>query len=555
MRTPAGRDWWLAGLVLLALVVRVWGITWQLPWLLHADEHNYSAVALRMWTNKDPNPHYFINPSLLTYALAAQYGVLRGAYHLAQVLSQELGYTAAQLGIPDHSTQPLGLYLIGRLNVAVLGAATVWGTYILGRSVLNRPWALLGAAFLALNFLHVRNSHYATNDVPATFFLIVSIVSAARLSQSPARKWYLLAGLFGGLATATKYSVGLFPAPILVGHWLAWRQRAVSEPALRLLFQAALTSGIAFVATNPFAVLDWQSFLTDFRLLHEIGLSPWYGQAPSPVPLVQYLLTFVQSMGYVQVLLLIVGLGIGLLRARGGVLLISAFPLVYLLFMSTKPLFFVRFALPLLPPLCVLAAIGGRLLTTQVTAGVRHPSVPILLSFVAILQPAIAIVQHNLLIGRDDTRVLASRWAMENLAGKGAIAVYDPDWDGSLLTLPRPWGGWPAGRRLQFTAAGPSATGSGEASPPAAAARFLAISSYVRDPKRLTALAKGSQWPDTLERWATAQVARGRKLGTFTPGIGGRSVPFRRDDPYTPFWDLGTWARPGPTIMIYELPR
>jgi 4-amino-4-deoxy-L-arabinose transferase-like glycosyltransferase len=544
----------LVGLLLLAFAVRVWGITWQLPWLLHADEGHYSGGALKMWAARDPNPHYFINPSLLTYWLAAQYVPLRGALELSRLLLHGWGYPAALFGTPDGSARIVGEYLIGRLNSAALGTATIWATYSLGRIMLGRPVALLAGAFLALDFLHVRNSHYATNDVPATFLLVLSLIFAARLSERPGGKAYLLAGLFGGLATGTKYSMGLFLAPLLIGHGLAWRHRALSAPALRLLLVAGLTSGIAFVATNPFAVLDWRAFLVDFHSQYKLGFSPWYPQAPGSTPLLRYLFALVQAMGYVQVLLVVLGLGIGLLRGRRAAVLLGAFPFAYLLFMATIELFFVRFALPLLPPLCVLAGLGGQVLATNLASVIRRPGVAFVLAVIVLLQPAIAIVQHNLLITRDDTRVLASRWAMEHLAGKGAIAIYDHEWDGGLLSLPAPAGGWPVGG-LEFTVAKPQTNTQDGVHPDTGASRFLVVSSFVQDPRRLTFSAKGWDWPDALERWLDEWVACGDRLATFVPGVDGGSVPFWRDDAYTPFWDLGAWVRPGPTIKIYELHR
>lgn len=537
----------LLGLLLLAFALRIWGITWGFPWLLHVDEYHYSGGALRMWAARDPNPHYFINPSLLTYWLAAQYVPLRGVLELWPELS---GYSAA----PTASAKMLGEYLIARMNSAVLGTATVWATYSLGHILLGRPAALLAAAFLALDFLQVRNSHYGTNDVPATFLLVVSVIFAARLSQRPDRRTYLLAGLFGGLATGTKYNMGLFLAPLLAGHALAWRGRALSAPAFRPLLMACLTSAVAFLATTPFAVLDWQTFLADFRLQYQLGSMGWFGAVPGPAPMMRYLLALDHAMGSVQILLVVLGVGLGLLRARRAALLLAAFPIVYVLFMATKELFFVRFALPLLPSLCVFAGLGGQLVATNLASVLGQRAAPLLVALAATLQPAIAVVHYNLLMTREDTRVLASHWAMEHLAGKGSIAIYDHEWDGGLLSLPAPAGGWPVSG-LEFGTAKPQASTQDSMEPDIGAARFLVVSSFVQEGRRLTFLARRSSWPDPLERWLERKLAGADRLATFAPGVHGSSVPYRLDDTYTPFWNLGSWARPGPMIQIYELHR
>jgi hypothetical protein len=311
---------------------------------------------------------------------------------------------------------------------------------------------------------------------------------------------------------------------------------------------------MAFLVTTPFAVLDWRAFLADCRVQYQFGSIMWFGEVPGPAPLLRYLLALAHSMGYVQVLLVLLGLGIGLLRMRRAALLLGAFPLAYLLFMTTKDLFFVRFALPLLPALCVLAGLGGEVVVTALAPVLRLRGPGFLLAVAASLQPALAIVQYNLLMTRDDTRVLASRWAMQHLAGEGTIAIYDPEWDGGVLSLPAPAGGWPV-RGLDFTTAEPRAGTESSSHPEAGAARFLVVSSFVEEGRRLTFLARGSTWPDTLERRLEDEVAHGNRLATFAPGVHGGPVPYRLDDTYTPFWDLGLWARPGPTIEIYELHR
>jgi hypothetical protein len=112
-----------------------------------------------------------------------------------------------------------------------------------------------------------------------------------------------------------------------------------------------------------------------------------------------------------------------------------------------------------------------------------------------------------------------------------------------------------AGCGLDFTTADPRASAAKSSHPELGGARFLVVSSFVEEGRRLTFLARGARWPDTLARWLEQEVAHGRRVATFAPGVRGGSVPYRLDDTYTPFWDLGAWGRPGPTIRIYELNR
>jgi hypothetical protein len=62
------------------------------------------------------------------------------------------------------------------------------------------------------------------------------------------------------------------------------------------------------------------------------------------------------------------------------------------------------------------------------------------------------------------------------------------------------------------------------------------------------------QWPEERER-AERFTREHAPLVTFVPGRGGSSVPyFGTDDFLTPYWNLASWERPGPTIHAYSLP-
>ncbi len=546
-RLPASREaqvlkLLLALTLLVALGARVWGANWQLPWLLHPDE-NYPALAIRMLRSGDLNPHYFQNPSLLAYWLAGQYWLLGALGTAAGLLRAPVDVSTG----PDLST----LYLLGRLNSALLGAVTVWAAYALGALILPRSAALLGAVFLALNFLHVRDSHYATNDIAATCLLTLSVLGAARLSQQPAWRTYLLAGLLGGLAAGTKYSGGLFVIPLLVGHLLAWRWRLLAPGALARLLAAGLVALAAFVVSTPFALLDWPTFKGDFLEQYRDGTVAWFGQSADPVPLL-YGLTLAQAMGWLQLALAVVGLAALCWHRWRAALLLGGFPAAYLLFMATKALFFVRFALPLLPFLALFAAFGLWTLVRWLVPDRARGTALALAGLVALAQPTLAVVQHNLLISREDTRVLASRWALEHLVGQGLVAT-------DKLALPPPGESWPADvpfedqdRVFRYDVA----------SYRQRQYRYLVTSSFTLDRYRLPTTAQWAarfkesrrlKWPDEWER-AERFEQRERPLATFAPGVDGSPVPFQLDDMYTPFWNLGAWARPGPTIRVYALP-
>jgi hypothetical protein len=67
--------WALIGLIALGLGLRVWGISFGLPYLYHPDEPVGAGVAINMVRTGDLNPHSFGYGSLFFYLNALAYGL------------------------------------------------------------------------------------------------------------------------------------------------------------------------------------------------------------------------------------------------------------------------------------------------------------------------------------------------------------------------------------------------------------------------------------------------------------------------------------------------
>jgi hypothetical protein len=223
-----------------------------------------------------------------------------------------------------------------------------------------------------------------------------------------------------------------------------------------------------------------------------------------------------------------------------------AFPISYLLFMLRTQLFFVRFALPIAPFACLLAAVGVVALAELAGRRSRTAGVVALvaLAVVALAQPTLDTLRHNLLIVQDDTRVLAARWATANVPPGAKIAVEE-------YTIrdrrPRAYGGpaWQLDTDLldvnELRRADPLA-------PLRGSTRYFMISSFQQD--------RFMGGPDSPQRQFYEALARqGRVVARFAPGHDEQSMPFDLEDLYSPYWDVGRYERPGPTITIYELVR
>src|SRR3712207_984813 len=73
-RPRISADW----IILLALfagaaILRVWGVQWSLPYVIHTDEPNIVDAGVRIVKSGNLNPQWFHYPALVIYIQAAVY--------------------------------------------------------------------------------------------------------------------------------------------------------------------------------------------------------------------------------------------------------------------------------------------------------------------------------------------------------------------------------------------------------------------------------------------------------------------------------------------------
>ncbi len=272
---PSTIGW--TGVVVLAILVvaaylRLKGVSWGLPYCYqNPDEKVVLARAFRI-ARGHPNPEFFYYPSMLFYLIGT----------VTWAVSKFYGPHGVSLISPvTFVTNPTPYYLIGRDVVAACGVASVYLVYRLGKEAFSRPVGLLAALFVAVEPLHVRYSHVAVTDVPATMFGLLALLLFLRASRLRDPRTLLLGALAAGLATGTKYNLGMLVVPGVIACWYVYRERPATHRAralaARALRRVAAPMLLAFVVSTPFAVLDPLHFLGDFYRQNQIVANGWLG--------------------------------------------------------------------------------------------------------------------------------------------------------------------------------------------------------------------------------------------------------------------------------------
>lgn len=436
----------LAGVLALALALRLAGTGWGLPFIYDPDEPDFVARAFRMLEAGDANPHWFGHPGTTTMylnALAyAAWGALDGMAAVAE----------------RFATDPAPFYRIARVLVALAGWATVAVVARLARRVAGAGYALLAAGLLAVSPLTLQYAWLARPDLLMALLATAATLWATGIATRGAWRDYLAAGFLLGLAVATKYPAAIFALVIAAAHVL--RQSAAGAPPWRHASRlagaaAAVLAGVAL--GSPFLLLDWTVAVADVaresRSYHLSGTSAgfwptlaWYAAGP---------LRF--SLGLAGLALAAAGAWRALRRREAPALLVLLAPLAFVVAMSGLSLRWDRWILPAVPFLCVLAALGLRE-AAELAARLRGPAAArvaaSLLAVAALAGPARDGWLEVRGITGGETRTLAWRWIIDHVPPGSSVLVeaYTPQLPAGLYRVFEVEGGglWPAapGRRL-----------------------------------------------------------------------------------------------------------
>ncbi len=403
-------------ILLLAFFLRVNGLGFGLRYNLHPDEDQYVKAGIAFLVDQRATIgrlETLNNPPLFKSVL----GLLYAAYTYPLIPDQ-----AQILAAPATRLWGVFYYYAGRFASASSGLLTVALLYVAGKWLYGRKIGVLASFLLSVSFLHVRESHFAVNDAPLTFFTTLGLLGGAYILRRGRWRDYAATGCVIGLGIATKYTGAQMASVLLLAHWL--RQHKVKARGLDYFLSPRLWLGLVMVPVGlvmgaPIMVIAWQATIKGITQLAEFGQAGYKDLLLDPQGgWIFYLKTLSWGAGWVMAAAFLVVLVLVLIKRFPEDLILLVYPVLLYASMGYQQMFFARFILPALPPLILLVAAWlGRLsqLSRKLNPALSSRAVLLASTGLVILQPLAMSIWFGIVLNRPDTRATAIEWIKANL--------------------------------------------------------------------------------------------------------------------------------------------
>ncbi len=409
------KNWSLICIIGLALFLRFWGLNYGLPYFLIDDERTLVYGALKMGELKTLIPALHAEEfKILYYAPLMSYIYL--FFITPFVLIQYFtGHFANLAEIANYFViDPGPIWLIARAINALIGAASVFLLFLIGKKAFNNWVGLISASFLTTSFLHIQFSHFTRLWGPSLFIVLLVMFLSLCIWKSPKIKYYLWMGIVGGLGFGTNYILPVTLFIFLMAHFATGKNSILNKLKDRKLW---LTIVVFVLLAGIFTMIFPQLFVG------WTGLGRLEGALAANRSFSQFLFVsfaYMKALLFYEPLVLIfslVGLAFFYFKSKGLALVFLTWPVFWLLityfilhggYIGGNP--HLHYILVIIPWLILPASYAVYQLAAKLPSVLR-----IILLILVFAYPAAASLQYVNLLGQKDTRILAKEWVEENI--------------------------------------------------------------------------------------------------------------------------------------------
>ena len=425
---------YLSVILLLTFFLQVYGINHGLPHHFDHDESLIVESSMRTGLGDLNPPHSGWPGSLHKYLLFFVYGMYF-------IIGKLLGMFS---DVNDFSTyfllEPSSFYLIARLGSVLSGIMVILVIYLVGNKLYNKRVALISSLFLCATFTFIDLCHSAKQDVTMVLFMLLSFLYLSLILKTGLRKYYVLAGVFAGLAISEKYNAGFVVIPIMTSHyiWKSSNRESLKNPILdKNILISLLSLGTTFILCNPYIIVSpsglWEglrNLLLNFSFMARVGV-----QQSSVNPYI-YLATNIlkNGMGITLEIVVVIGLIYCIYRREKEDLLLLSLIIPYILVSGSMKTMAPHYLLPAMVLLIIMGSLFISSFIVNVFKQKRSQEIAfIVIPILIVLNPLYSIVKYDHLMSLEDTREIAKEWIEKNIKPGSTIAVEDGTYSPALV--------------------------------------------------------------------------------------------------------------------------
>jgi len=401
-------DSWLLVLLIIAFILRIWGI-WNAT---SQDEYNEVFEALRVCSGNLNFERWF--KRFYLYILTVEYGVYYVIGWIFNLFQSPNDFAVKIL------RDPYPLFMLGRITSAVLGTGSVFLTYLVGRQLYSRSVGLIAALFLCFNVVNVELSHYARVDACLGFVVMAAFYWIAKVTFDDRQSllWYIFAGILSGIAFQNKMQAVVLLFPFAFAHFsrFPWKEfrKALFTKAV---FVFSMSYLLGLVIGNPAVIFAPVSFVNGLVSWGSGAYTTPVNETVGTIGYIAYFQYFYKELGIPQALLALVSLALALFhRQKRDLLLLSFILPFYGLMGASKYLVSYSYMIPLMPFLYLLMA---RTLNDNLNwfpgFSSRKQLVTTVTLMVLLVYPLVKVGGLEQSFAGKNTRVLAKEWIEENI--------------------------------------------------------------------------------------------------------------------------------------------
>lgn len=383
-------------IVLSSIFTRFYKFNWGGNYYFHPDENNMASALSRLQVNN-------LDPKFYAYGQFPLY----------------LGFFS--LKILNISTSYFNSILILRFYSAFFSILSVGLIYLISQKLFSQKFSFLATFLTIFNPGLIQIAHFGTTESLLVLIFLIEIFLSIIIYQNEDNYWqYITAGIFGGIAIATKISSLVFLGPILLVSLMKLiKEKNIFPFLLKNLILIFFVINF-YLISSPFNLINSRDFFSSMRYETSVatGSSPVFytTQFNNTLPyLFQIQKIFPYSSGIFQFIFAFVGV-ILLLKSwtlkedkylYWFIILIPS--LVYFLYFGQLYVKWTRFVSPLFFLFPLLSSFFIFSLKSKIFR---------LISIILALLPGLYFMK---IYFNSDIRVTTSEWINQNIPGSSTV--------------------------------------------------------------------------------------------------------------------------------------